>query len=459
MKRLFLALCMMFFAAPALFAAPDAKITLLKRDGKQNEVPLLENRFRIDHHIDKITLVFFRKRGAPAVVLVRPDGSKYYATDSVKNEKLDWYDEMSYDLITLEDPMPGPWQVVGNILPQSRIMVMGEIELQVDDLPPLIFRGEMIKITGRVLNDGEPIQVGQFRDVISLHVDFVSTNNSDYANFGAGTHTVTEFRDDGRGFDERPLDGVFTGEFKLAFPAGEWQPELYIETPILKRTVVQDKIIVHEPPFSYDVTLAEKETDEHVLTINLNPEVVKADTVLIQGKIYYPNNEEQMFSLESAASLSRTLAIKNYDWGRYSVELSVFGTNINGREFMATLPTYKFEIERPIVEVPEVVPTAAEIQQQQLEQQQKEAEEASLSTMEIVSLIIGGNLVVLLLGWLAIRLFVQKKPLKFSFSLPFLKKKSKDAQHGEGAEKNEVDTNGSKNDKSGEILNLSMSDD
>ena len=101
----------------------------------------------------------------------------------------------------------------------------------------MLFRGETVKLTGHVLNDGEPIEVGQFRDVISLHVDFVSTNNSDYANFGAGTQSVTDFRDDGRGFDERPLDGVFTGEFKLVFPAGEWQPELYIETPILKRTV------------------------------------------------------------------------------------------------------------------------------------------------------------------------------------------------------------------------------
>ncbi len=65
-------------------ATEQDKITPLQRDGIQNEIPLLDNRFRIDHKVDKITLLFFRKRGAPAVVLVRPDGSKYYATDSVK---------------------------------------------------------------------------------------------------------------------------------------------------------------------------------------------------------------------------------------------------------------------------------------------------------------------------------------------------------------------------------------
>jgi len=142
------------------FATAQDKITPLARDGVKNEIPLLENRFRIDHKIDKVTLLFFRNRGAPAVVLVRPDGTKYYATDSVKNHDLDWYDELSYDLVTITNPMPGPWQVVGKILPGSRIMVMGEIELDVDPLPPMLFRGETVKLTGRVLNDGEPIEAG-----------------------------------------------------------------------------------------------------------------------------------------------------------------------------------------------------------------------------------------------------------------------------------------------------------
>jgi len=251
---------------------------------------------------------------------------------------------------------------------------------------------------------------------------------------------------------------VFTGEFKLVFPAGEWQPELYIETPILKRTVVQKPIVVHEPPFDYEIALAEQDEDDHILTISLNPEIVKPETVLIQGKIYYPNNEEQMFSLDADKSQTRELAIKNYDWGRYSVELSVFGSNINDREFMATLPTYKFEIERPIEAVPEIVRPEIDLEAQ-AEQQRILEEEQKASTMLMVTLIVVGNLTVLLLGWLAIRIFVQKKPLKFKISLPFLKKKNQTENDEQATNENEVGKNGSKNDKSGEILNLSMSDD
>lgn len=128
--------------------AQTPQITMLQRDGKVNEIPLLDNRFRIDYNIEEITLLFFRAPGAPAVVLVKPDGSKYYATSSLDNDALRWYDEVSYDLIILKNPTPGPWQVIGQIQKNSRIMVLGDIELEVEALPPLLFRGEVLKVTG-----------------------------------------------------------------------------------------------------------------------------------------------------------------------------------------------------------------------------------------------------------------------------------------------------------------------
>ncbi|MBQ4863305.1 TIGR03503 family protein [Pseudoalteromonas sp. MMG013] len=431
-------------------------ITLLQRNGKINEIPLLDNRFRIDHKVDKITLLFFRTRGAPAVVLVKPDGSKLYAPQALKNENLDWFDEPSYDLITISNPTPGPWQVVGSIQPNSRIMVLGEVELHVDPLPPLLFRGETLKVSGHITNDGKPIQTGYFRDVVSLFVEFTSTNNNNYANFGAGTQSVTAFKDDGREFDERPMDGIFTGEFKLSFPAGEWQPEFFIETPILKRRVVKEPLIIAEPPFDYHLELATDKESEHELLLRIDQDIVKPETVIFQGKIFYPNGEEKMFTLNEEARLYRKVMIQNYDWGRYSIELSAFGENVNGREFMATLPMYKFEIERPIEKVPEL-PLA----EQKMADQEKAAEivDDTMSSSTMIAIILFGNLMVLLFGWLAIRIFVQNKPIKLRFKLPSFKKKSELEIEETEIENQKSDGNGSKNDKSGDILNLSMSDD
>ncbi|NQZ10752.1 MAG: hypothetical protein HRT35_26670, partial [Algicola sp.] len=52
--------------------APDSRT-----DGinviENNQLPLFDNRFRIDHEVKEITLLFFRRSGSPPVILVRPD--------------------------------------------------------------------------------------------------------------------------------------------------------------------------------------------------------------------------------------------------------------------------------------------------------------------------------------------------------------------------------------------------
>ena len=82
-----------------------------------------------------------------------------------------------------------------------------------------------------------------------------------------------------------------------------------------------------------------------------------------------------------------------------------------------------------------------------------------MATMTLISLIVGGNLLILFLGWLAIRVFVQKKSLLPKIKLPFLQKKTAVENEQQSEEKKQLDKNGSKSDRSGEILNLSMSDD
>ncbi|MFY8272677.1 TIGR03503 family protein [Pseudoalteromonas sp. SSDWG2] len=431
-------------------ASEQDKLTLID---DSNEIPLLDNRFRIDHDIEKITLLFFRREGSPAVVLVRPDGSKLYATNTLTDKNLKWHDELAYDLIVLENPMPGPWQVVGQIKPESKIMVIGDISLEVDALPPMLFRGEIIKLTGRVLNDGQEVKIGYFRDVINMKVDFVSTNNNEFSNFGAATEHVADFRDDGRGFDERPGDAIFTGEFRLSFAAGQWRPEIALTTPLIQRKVTQEPVIVKEPPLSYEL-IEGQNGEDHELVITLDAQLVDPNSVLLQGRIFYPNNDEQGFSIAAQQGATRSLKLSNYDWGRYSVEFDIFGTNTNGREFMATLPAYDFSIARPIEKVKELPKGPSP---EELARMQEEAEKAKeMSPAVFYTIVALGNLLILLIGWGVIRVFVLKKPLLGSVNLLFWRKKQQPADE---ASEVKSDENGSKNGKSGEILNLSMSDD
>lgn len=98
---------------------------------------------------------------------------------------MQWHDDSTFDLIKIEKPMPGPWQAIGDILPESQIMVMSDVKIEVEPLPDVVLSGEILKVVGKLYNGDEPINTPHFRDVVTLDVHFYSTNNTDYENFGA----------------------------------------------------------------------------------------------------------------------------------------------------------------------------------------------------------------------------------------------------------------------------------
>ena len=61
--------------------------------------------------------------------------------------------------------MIGPWQVIGQVQPNSKIMVVSEIQLEVTPLPEIILQGETLKVEGRLFNGEMAINNPSFNDV------------------------------------------------------------------------------------------------------------------------------------------------------------------------------------------------------------------------------------------------------------------------------------------------------
>lgn len=318
-----------------------------------NHIPLLDNRFRIDFEVKEITLVFFRKRGTPSVVLVRPDGSKIYSRNA-KEQKVIWHDDKTYDLIKITNPVPGPWQAIGEVLPESRIMVLTDIDLAVDALPTDLMVGETLKVTARLTNGGKPINARDFRDILQLDVLLISTQKPEYDNHSQTVVEFASFRDDGKNFDERPRDAIFTGEFKLDFPAGEWIPKYIVKTPLYTRELIQDPIVVHRSPLTTEVVTAISEDSKHLVNYTITDGPALGDKVALQGRIRFPSEEVQSFTLGEQPSNTRSLAVVNAGVGTYRIEQTMFGKTKNGREFVMSLPEVTFAAVGPKIEVPQV---------------------------------------------------------------------------------------------------------
>ncbi|AWB67833.1 TIGR03503 family protein [Saccharobesus litoralis] len=357
-------------------------ISMLGSKGAFNGVKLLDNRFRIDYAVDEVTLIFFRKFGSSPVILIRPDGSKLYAP-TIKDEEGDWFDDKTYDMIRLIKPMVGPWQVVGKLEDHNKIMVMSDIQLSAEPLPPILFQGETITINASLTNAGRPIEYKSFSDVVSLDVTFTSTNNSEYENFGADSAKVASFADDGKEFDQYPKDGKFTGVYRLNLPPGEWLPSMYLDLALFNRELTMDPLILEPIPFDISIETTVVNGDFHHLKIGPKSDKINFESFVFNGKAYFPNGEIEQFSLDQESADIRVQPLMNYEDGAYKIELDAFGQDINGRDVMIRVPPVVFTADPP----PPPEPTAEELAAMEAEQlarekAEREAEEARLKALQ-----------------------------------------------------------------------------
>jgi len=409
----------------AAFKPTDIKY---ETDNVTNQIPYFDNRFRIDAELDEIKLLFYRTRGSKPIILVRPDGSKL-RVNKFDHDKVQWHDGSTFDMIKIKKPMPGPWQAIGSILPNSHILIVSDVKIVVNPLPEIVLKGEILKVTGELFNANENIDNPYFRNVVKLDVYFYSTNNSTYENFGANAIKVTSFHDDGEDLDEYAADNVFTGEFELNFAAGEWQPVYRVKLPMVTRELQQKPIILQKAPISILVETSESEGVPHNMTLTIDPTYVIPDSLVFQGKITFPNRQVEAFSIaDDQKGETRVKDISYTESGVYRVNLSAFGSTTSGREFRLVVPEYSFNVKASdsqfisivdkdgveqtlaIEETAELLAAKeAELAQAKIEQQQAEVDK---NTLTIILIAVGNGVVIVLA--LIIFLFLRKrnKPLE-----------------------------------------------
>lgn len=314
-------------------------------DSATNQIPYFDNRFRIDEQLDEVTLIFYRRSGAKPIILIRPDGSKLNI-NNYPEDKVQWFDDETFDMLKIKSPMIGPWQVIGQVQADSKIMVVSEIRLEVTPLPKIILQGETLKVVARLFNGDLIIDDPLFQDVLTLNVDFFSTNNSAFDNFGAAPIQLASFYDNGRDLDERANDSLFTGEFELDFAPGEWQPIYIVKMPMITRELRQKPIVVQKNPISISVVTNQGENKTHLVTFTIDDSLVKADSILIQGKVTFPDQQVEPFTVVQEQGLTRSHTIAFTEPGVHRIKVGVFGDIKNGREFQAILPEFTFNVDR-----------------------------------------------------------------------------------------------------------------
>ena len=324
-----------------------------------SDIPLLDNRFRIDYGVKEITFIIKRKPGTPSVILVRPDGSKLYV-GKVTPPEVGWLALKDQDLITVRNPMPGPWQAIGEVDPDNRVRLLTDIRLESEPLPARLYQGERVKLQSRLLIDGAAPGAGYYLSDLGMTVKLQQFNDAAQSGEPIVEETLGHYLDDGKGLDEVPGDGVLTAEAVLDVPAGKYRALYSTGNQVFSRAQSQ-QVLLFPWPLSYTLDAPSGDIGAR-LSLLIDADELDPASVVIQGKAIDSAGVSMAFNAVATeprlgVDLSALKAA-----GQYRVEATLFGTTRLGREVQLQLPVKSFTIMPPPAPTPSAAsPTSAAV--------------------------------------------------------------------------------------------------
>lgn len=370
----------------------------------RDSLPLDNNTFKVDGSVEEMTLLVFREKDSEPTRLIEPTT----ATLDKNSDKqgLRWFSTNAYDLITIENPQPGDWQVDAAIDPDNRVMVVSKLGLQVSDIPNNVLANEQINYAVKLIEDGQVITKPDFLQLVEAKLE---------TRYKSKTQSTPLLRDD-------------TGTFRQVFFAGEDDGVLEIKLTVKSPTFERSRthaVNIYGNPVETDLQLSYEENQPHKVHLRVAEDVLDLSSLKVATEITYPDDSSQFITFSDWQS-PQVIELKQFPkGGRYKVQLTARGQSPLGRSFSSEMPAVEFETEplegfatpeEPVVESPveeqpvkepETEPETVEPEVTTPVESEEPAKEDINWTLWL-SLGLVGNVALVALGWFGWRILRKK---------------------------------------------------
>ncbi|EHR1013227.1 TIGR03503 family protein [Vibrio parahaemolyticus] len=371
----------------------------------ESAMSLLDNRFRVDPTIEQITFLVYREQSSQPVVLVRPDGKKYYAWGSYDNVR--WYQEPSLDIISVDNPMPGPWQAVGKVTPKNNIRLISHLKLSTDAFPNRLYNGEALKFTARLTSDDKPLVLRDFLDRVNLRVTFTKfVENEDELIKEARPvpMVIGEFSDDGRGLDEQAGDGVFTVQLPIEVEPGKYRARITSGNGVFLRAQEQ-VILVYPNPVSRTFIQSRSPEKPHQLVVSGEQGMIAPGSIAVNveqnapdGFITYSQGQVSQDGMKTTLNLDNDPELGKYSW-RGEIFATDFATQ---RALVFPIQEQTFSVVDEVdLEAARIAKEAELAEQRRIEMEKRIIAEREAERKRSMIIIAVGNVVMLLIAIVA----------------------------------------------------------
>ncbi len=362
-------------------------------------VPLDENGFLVDASIQEFTALIFRRAEVPATIIVAPDGKEYSGTDPQNN--VNWYRTSKYDLITVQQPIPGQWKVKTEMAPGSRVTVVSNLQLVVAPLKSNIKSNQALDLAYSFQENNQTITNKDFLALLSGKA-LVSNPTS---------HEVTEIDLTAAAAD----DGVFHHSLNGFGDEGEYDVNIVIDGKTFKREFIHH-VNITDSAFKLEKRLDEIDSKKtYVYTLTANLEIVDVDNTKVTAIIKNSKDNNLERQLNTIGKDHWEFSFTPVQTARYEIIMQVEGKQIDGSPLTETIKVDQFYFpdetavlaaEQPKSEMASSSVTANEPIVEP-EESEPVAEDTANNMWFYISIGIG-NLLVLVLIYVAYRLIAGK---------------------------------------------------
>jgi uncharacterized protein (TIGR03503 family) len=352
---------------------------LFEQATSRDNVPLADNQFSIDSSVKEMTVLAFRKPGSTATVLQLPDGSTI--SQAQKSEKVRWLNEANFDLITIDNPAIGQWQINAELDPDNRVMVVTDMQLRTSDLPNNVLVGEQFEFEATLTEKGEVITRPAFLDLVDGHLSRQQVEHQEDLTL------------------QREADqAVYRATLGAGFEAGRNDVIVTMRSATFERQRRQS-INVIASPISVESSQLEQESRSHRIEVQADSSLIQPQSLQISALLREQDGNEWPYEMlkigDNAWRLTITDLAPELD---YTLSLQLRGETPEGRKvFLLPEPIALHDMAVPAI----AEETASEMPNMSVEDESTVAETSVQTEAEAMSdtmkLLIGNVIILLLL--------------------------------------------------------------
>ncbi len=252
---------------------------MFERAVQPDTVSLQDNQFTIDSKVREMTLLIFRLPGSKPTRLFTPRKSTISARRPGNSV---WRSDQGYDLITVKKPLHGVWVIDSDIDPDSRVMVVTDLKLDVSGIPAYVTPNETLNLAATLLNEGKQITKNSFLRFVDFKLQHQNID---------GEKQVLPLSHS----KDRKEKGQYKYAFEQGLPEGKHSILVSVDSQTFSRNKHIDLSV--QWPVKVEINPAD-EPGNYILSITAREEYLKAESLQAVVLLAAPDKSSKALILE-----------------------------------------------------------------------------------------------------------------------------------------------------------------